>query len=283
MMNYATVSKILKSHLFKQILFYSLFCFVLWLFHLMVISIITFFHFLLNHNIRTVGDWISDRGWQIIILSKVLIFYLATLFINLKLSKNLSWSSLTRDHFQNIRSKLHVSLMFLVLGAMITGGMGSNSSFIFSLFRTLLIMLGIFIFFTVDYMVIYILDHLYPLRRRSYKILKTFIFPVLFYLFSSMTFKYEQNISANLFCFFLLLMYLGEWRRKNWTYPLLGLFVFIIPSYVLFGADPVWGVLHSPFVITGLTSFKYTLALVGVSIGYLEYDRQKKVEYIYRD
>lgn len=282
-MNKETISKIFYNPLFKQVLFYAIFCFVLWFFHLMIISIITFFHFLLNHNIRTVGDWISDRGWQIIILSKVLIFYLATLFINLRLSKNLSWSSLTRDHYQDIRSKLNVSLMFLVLGAMITGGLDTNSGFIFSLFRTLLVMLGIFLFFTVDYMIIYILDHLYPLKQKSQKILKTFIFPTLFYLFSSMTFKYEQNISANLFCFFLLLMYLGEWRRKNWTYPLLALFVFIIPAYVLFGADPVWGVLYSPFIIKGLTSFKYMFALVAVSIGYLEYDRQKKVEYIYRD
>lgn len=278
---------ILKKHfngpLGKQLMFYGIYCSSLWLLHLALISIIAFFHFLLDHNIRTLGDWISDRGWALIIISKLLIFYLATLFINLKLSKLISWDVLLRNNYQALRSKFIVIFIFLILALMFAGNISINLGFLFSLIRSFFIVVGVFIFFGTDYLINFVLDHLYPIENKAYKWIKLIVFPTMFYFFTSMTFRYEMTVSMNIFSFYFLLTYLGEWKRKNWSYPLIVLLGFILPCYLIFGADPVWGTIYSPFISSYIKSFWFSFSLVVMCVMYLEYDAIKKPEYIYRD
>ena len=85
---YNLTREFFQSNLGKQILFYCFFYGVLWGVHLILISLVSFFHLLLEHNIRTIGDWIGDRGWGLIILSKMSVFYLAMLFVNLKTKRS---------------------------------------------------------------------------------------------------------------------------------------------------------------------------------------------------
>ena len=98
-MDLTRIKNFFSSNLGKQIVFYALFSMTLWGLHLIIISLVSFFHFILGHNIRTIGYWIADRGWQIIIITKLSLFYLATLFINIKLSKAYS----IRAFFKNNR------------------------------------------------------------------------------------------------------------------------------------------------------------------------------------
>lgn len=272
-----------KSNLGKQILIYFLFYGFLWGFHLILISLISFFHLLLDHNIRTIGDWIGDRGWTLIIISKVIVFYLAMLFVNLKTKKFFSVKSYFRNSVQSPRVEVFVAILFLLIGLMGIGEMGLNSTMIVEIDRVLLSIIGTFVFFAVDYTFLVILDVFYPIRDESLRHRRLIILALLFYFFSAATFVYEQTISLKLFSFFLLLLYTGEWRRKNWTLPAIFLCAFIIPSYSLLGLDPVWGEAYSPIIANKKISTFSLFILIGFAVGYLQYTLKKKPEYIYRD
>ena len=272
-----------KSNIGKQVVIYFLFYALLWGFHLILISLISFFHLLLDHNIRTIGDWIGDRGWTLIIISKVIVFYLVMLFVNLKTKKLYSVKSYFRNSIQTPRLEVFVAILFLLIGLLGLGEMTFNSTMIVEVYRLVLSIVGTLIFFAVDYVLLVILDVFYPIRDESQRLQRIFILPLLFYIFSAATFVYEQTISFKLYAFFLLLLYTGEWRRKNWTLPALFLVAFIVPCYSLMGLDPVWGEAYAPIIATKKIGTTSLFILIGFALAYLQYTLKKKPEYIYRD
>jgi hypothetical protein len=272
-----------KSNMGKQILFYFVFYGFLWGFHLILISLISFFHLLLDHNIRTIGDWIVDRGWTLVIISKVVVFYLAMLFVSLKTRKFFSLKNYLRNSIQSPRIEVFVAILFLLIGLLGIGEMGHNSTMIIEIDRIVLSIVGTCVFYSVDYILLVILDVFYPVREESMRLKRIFLIPLFFYLFSAATFVYEQTISIKLYAFFFLLLYSGEWRRKNWTLPAFFLLAFIIPVNSLLGLDPVWGEVYSPVIATKKISTFSMFILIGFAIGYLQYTLKKKPEYIYRD
>lgn len=272
-----------QSNLGKQVLGYALFYAVLWALHLIMISLVSFFHLLLDHNIRTIGDWISDRGWTLIIISKLLVLYLGMQFINLKTNKISSIRSFFRNSIQTPRLEMFTALLFLLIGLCGLGQVGANSKMIFEFNRLFLSALGTFILFAVDYLLMIILDIFYPIREDAERRQRLFLFPLLFYFFTGATFIYELTISFKLYSLFLLLMYVSEWRRKNWTLPLLFLLAFIIPAYTLIGLDPAWADVYSLFSAEKKISSFTFLILIAFALGYLQFQLKKKPEYIYRD
>jgi hypothetical protein len=277
------VIEFFDSPIGSQIKYYTLFCFVLWSLHLILISLISYFHLLLNHNIRTIGDWIGDRGWALIIISKVLIFYLALQFIRLKSKKINLVRSYFRNSIQLPRKEVIVSLFFLIIGLMGLGRVTLNHTLIFEIDRMLLSVVGTFVFFSVDYALLIVLEIFFPLESALDKKRKLFLFPLLFYYFTYATFIYEQTVSFRLYAFFFLLLYLGEWRRRNWTLPLLFLLAFIIPCYAFFGLDPVWSSSYTFFSATNVISSFSIFILIGFAVAYLQRTQTNKPEYIYRD
>ena len=281
--NYNKILEFLQSNLGKQMIFYCAFYAVLWGFHLILISLISFFHLLLEHNIRTIGDWIGDRGWGLIILSKVSVFYLAMLFVNLKTKKIFSLKSYFRNSIQTPRIEVFVTLLFLIIDLLGLGEIKFNRTMIVEIDRLLLSIIGSFVFFAVDYVLLVILDVFYPVREESLRLKRMLILPLLFYFFTAATFVYEQTITLKLYAFFILLVYSGEWRRKNWTLPAVFLVAFIVPSFSLLGLDPVWGEIYSPMAASKKISTASVFILILFAIGYLQYTLKKKPEYIYRD
>ncbi|MGZ3787626.1 MAG: hypothetical protein ACXVLQ_03845 [Bacteriovorax sp.] len=271
------------SPLGSQIKYYALFYFVLWSVHLVLISLISYFHLLLGHNIRTIGDWIGDRGWVLIIISKILIFYLALQFIRLKSKKINSIKSYFRNCIQIPRKEVIVALVFLILGLMGLGKANFNRTLIFELPRMAFSTVGTFIFFSVDYALLIILEIFFPLHSVEDRKRKLFLFPLLFYYFTYATFIYEQLVSFKLYAFFFLLLYLGEWRRRNWTLPLLFLLAFLVPCYSLFGLDPVWSSNYTLLILEKNISSISFFILIGFAVYYLHRTQRKKPEYIYRE
>ncbi len=280
---YEETLRFFRSPLGRQMAIYFFFYAFLWGFHLILISLVSYFHLLLNHNIRTIGDWISDRGWTLIIISKMVVFYLTMLFVNLKTKKIFSLKSYFRNSTQTPRLEIFVALFFLLIGLMGIGEMRINRTMIVEIERLVLSIAGTFIFFAVDYVLLVILDVFYPVREERARLKRIFLFPLLFYFFTAATFVYEQTITFKLYPLFFLLMYSGEWRRKNWTLPALFLIAFIIPAFSLMSLDPVWGEMYSPFSPGRKVGWISFLILVSFAIGYLQYTLKNKPEYIYRD
>ncbi len=277
------VLKFFDSPLGSQIKYYSLFYFVLWMVHLVLISLISYFHLLLNHNIRTIGDWIGDRGWFLIIISKAMIFYLALQFIRLKSKKINLVRSYFRNSIQLPRKEVIVALIFLIIGLMGLGKMGVNHTLLFEIPRMVLSAVGTFVFFAVDYSLLIILEIFFPLHTKAESNKKLFLFPLIFYYFTYATFIYEQSVSLKLYAYFFLLLYLGEWRRRNWTLPMLFLLAFLVPSYTLLGLDPVWNSNYTILSMEKSISSFSIFVLIGFAVYYLHHTQKNNPEYIYRD
>ena len=267
----------------NQVKFYSLFYLCLWSFHLVIISLISFFHLLLGHNIRTIGDWIGDRGWLLIIFAKVSIFYLALQFIRLKSKKLNLLKSYLQNSIQLPRREIFVVVAFMLTGLAGIGKIGFNHSYIFELHRILYSIVGTFVIFSVDYALIVVFEIFFPVETDQQKRLKLFVFPLLFYLFTYITFIYEQNVSFRLYAYFFLVLYLGEWRRRNWTLPLLFLVAFLVPIHSFMGLDPVWGANYTFFSAQRPVGTFSLFILVGIAVGYLYFIQKKYPEYIYRE
>ncbi len=272
-----------ESPLGRQIKYYAFFYLVLWGAHLILISLVSFFHLLLNHNIRTIGDWIGDRGWALIIISKLLIFYLSLQFVRLKSKKISSLRSYFRNSIQFPRKEIFVILFFLLIALIGVGRIAFNHIMIFEVERILFSIFGTLVFFSVDYILLIILEIFFPIQDSKQKAQKLALFPLLFYLFTYSTFIYEQSVSVKLYPFFFLLIYVGEWRRRNWTLPLLFLLIFLVPSYSLMGLDPVWSSSYSFFVMERPVSNLSLFTMVAIAIFYLERTIRNYPEYIYRD
>lgn len=265
-----------------QIKYYTLFYLITWGAHLILISLISYFHLLLNHNIQTIGDWIGDRGWFLIIISKIFIFYLFLQFIRLKSKKIKLLQEYLRNGIEWPRREIVVVIFFLLIALMALGKLVLNRTLIFEIDRIVLSTLGTFIFFGVDYILLIILEIFFPLESSEDKKRKNFIFPLFFYYFTYATFIYEQTVSFKLYAFFFLLLYVGEWKKRNWTLPALFLVTFLIPSYALFGLDPVWGSTYTLFKMEkGASSFEVFL-LIGFAILYLEKTNRDNSKHISR-
>ena len=280
---YDSLVTFFASALGKQALYYFYFYVVVWLVHLILISLVSYFHLLLNHSISTIGDWIVDRGWILIIISKVIVSLLGYQFVRLKSDSLLLFKKYFRNAIQWPRQEMYVCLLFLLIGIISLGRVDWNSSLIFELDRIGLSIIGTFLFFALDFVLLVVLRLLFPLKEESDKNHKIFLFSFLFYLFTFVTFQYEQIISLKLFAYFYLLLYAGEWRRPNWTLPCMFLVLFIIPAFSLIGLDPVWGHSFTLFITLQQISTVSLFILIFFAIGYLHYHLKNKTEYIFRE
>lgn len=279
---YNEFSAFLASPLGKQVAFYFYFYIVIWLIHLVMISLVSYFHLLLNHNISTIGDWIVDRGWTLIIISKLIVFILVYQFVRLKADYLVLLKKYFKNAIQWPRQEMYVCLMFLLIGIMSLGKVGWNSSLIFELDRIALSSVGTFLFFAFDYVFLVILNLFFPVGDEG-KTKKIILFSFLFYFFSFITFQYEQIISMKLLAYFFLLLYVGLWRRPNWSLPLMFLVLFIVPAFSLLGLDPVWGHSFTFFKMLRNISTISIFILVFFATAYLDYRLKHKTEYIFRE
>ncbi len=271
------------TNLGSQVSNYLLFYAIVWGFHLLLISVVTFFHLILGHNIGTIADWIVDRGWIQISVTKILIFMLAIQFMRLRNKKYAHIRGMLRNSFAIPRHEAFVAVLFLLLAFIGIGDVYYNQAYIFEPVRILTATIGTFVFFGIDLILILILDVFHPLKKHRDINKKIFLFSLLFYMVTRATFIYEQTISFKLFPYFCLILYCAYWRRRNWTLPILMIGTFFIPTFVFFGLDPVWGETFTPFKMRHDLSTTSILVMFAIVIYYFEYRKKKNPEYIYRD
>lgn len=280
---FQNLNNFFKTNLGNQVLKYFYFYSLTWLVHLIIISIITYFHLILNHNIGTIADWIVDRGWILIIVTKMIIFSIAVQFMKLKSSKFSLVKGMLRNAVSWPHQETFITLLFLLLGLVSAGEAGLNDAYIFDLSRAFYTIVGTLIFFGIDLIYILILDVFHPLKSVNDKKFKLVLFPFLFYFFTRITFIYEQVISFKFYSYFFIILYLAYWRRRNWTLPLFIIVLFFIPSFLFLGIDPVWNESFSLFKLhRPLNSFSMLILFIFPAL-YLEYRKKKNPEYIYRD
>lgn len=142
------------SHKETKIILYYMFYATLYCFnHLVLTSVFSFFHFLLDHDLSTINNWLSFNGWEIISFSKIFSVIFVVKFLQFKSYRKIYFWSLLRTHTQGPSKKIFVIVFFIlaILYALIEqygGGVQSEiliENLLFSSF------LGSSLFFFTDF------------------------------------------------------------------------------------------------------------------------------------
>lgn len=243
---------------------------VLNLIHYMIlISMAAFFHFLLDHQLADIEDWIFDKSWEILGVCRALSAYLIFKFLSIRLEE--------REPFRKILSRFQgrpamevfVSIIFLLMAFCILGkpqGVMGNPT---GLWKTIASYLGSSTMILSDCSVILMLNLIYPLKGKQWPfmvvlsaLLSTLVIAILFqphandifFLFFSMLMAY------------LLLRYDG---RLGYVHSLLFCLLFFSPMVSLFGLDPLWKETYSFLPMENPIEGMSLAILGGVVLAYL--------------
>ena len=259
------------------------FQFVIWLVHLLIISLISFFHLILDHSIGTIAEWINERGWQLILLTKFIVLFIFFQFFSLRFQVLKKLKIYYHNGIQLPRMDYLVVCCFFLIGFLSLGNPVLNSAMIFQVFNILLSYVGLVLFFLSDFLFLVVLNSHFPLRKEQ-KTVGHILFAIIFYLGTLATFQYEFIAVNYLFLFlFWFLLYLSEWRRKNWTMPLSFLMLVFAPITSFFGFDPVWQNQFSFFKLTHKVNYSEIIVIILISALFLYHRQNKEPEYIYRE
>lgn len=161
-MIFQSIGQIFPNKELKIIASYTLFAILYCLIHLILTSVFSFFHFLLDHDLATVNNWLSLNSWEIISFSKLsAVLVMVKLFQFNSYGDNYFWASIG-EYFKSPSKKIFVIIFFVlaILYALIEqfgGGIRSNS-----LFENLMLssFLGSFVFYAADFVfLIYLFNY----------------------------------------------------------------------------------------------------------------------------
>jgi len=215
-----------------------------------IVSLITFFHFLLDHPIETIESWIFDSGWGLIIASKLIALFVVMKFFILNKNERPTFKQLVTDHFIFPKNEIFpiliviITLFFVMERPQYIQGnkieLSKNiSSFIYGL-----------IFYFTDLFFLAQIGLNTNLKRGQ-----SFLYPLIFVVTSKLSFLLVtatgdkgQVTTLITYLNMMLLMFLGSLNRENkfsFSAPLIFLFIYICPLISLFGLDHVWGDSHA--------------------------------------
>jgi hypothetical protein len=226
------LKKVLPNNIYSYVLFY----FSAWIVHIILISMVAFFHFRLDHKLIVIENWIYDFAWQLILVSKLFTYALFNKYVYGDSIRSI----LTSLTDKNLR--FNSNAMFLVVmlfGFLLWFTTPKNlNNFLMSELRLGGHFLSMLCIFIIDY---------FMLRKVSEQYMYPKVRLVLNFLTSTITFAYYYAVfpaSSDSFAF-LFLMIFGLYQffffygQSIITYLtfLMGLF---IPLCVFVGFDPIW-------------------------------------------
>ena len=91
------IAKFSKYNFFRHVVYYLGFHVGVWIIQLCLISLAAFFHFLLDHDLGTIENWVFDLGWQIVIFCKVSAFFIIRSFLNITKDPVTSFKNFVQD------------------------------------------------------------------------------------------------------------------------------------------------------------------------------------------
>ena len=166
----------------KLFAIYGGYCALVLFIHLMLTSVFSFFHFLLDHEMTTIENWLSLNGWEIIGFAKLISFVVMTKLIQVNSYTDSSFRSEVRE-MEKIPSKKAIAsiffllVMFYSLLVQFGGGIQTNQildELFFSSF------LGSIIFYGLDVLLIMVVVNYFKLKLKHP--LQVFALCLLFFL-----------------------------------------------------------------------------------------------------
>lgn len=245
------LSKSLKSSLGLYCIYYILINLV----HFSLISVFSFFHFLLNHELGIIEDWLVKNSWEILFLGKMVSFSILFFYIRLNSTEEKSLRGIFKEkwNFKSLSFSAFILLSFYALIEQFGGGVNRNN-----VKENLLLVsyLGSGLFFFLDFLLLYY--HSGKEKIQDMKILTvTTLGLVIIFKLGTILILPESN--AYLVIYFLHLISLSLfWLRKHFHFIVVYCFIIIAPMSAFWGVDLVWDNAYSLYL------YKNNLPEIGV-------------------
>lgn len=237
------LSQIFLSSSSRKILtYYAGYCCLFLFSYLSLVSTISFFHFLLDHEMSVIESWLNRNAWEVLILAKVIssTIVLKSLKVNNYLLKD-SWDLVRSGKFLPERRALVLVLFlltfFLALVAQFQGSLEHNPSAKFAAVSYL----GSILFFIIDVFVIYSALANFPVQRKRQIALLGVALPAFFLVTTNIALPYLDQRSLFLFLNFFALITLVAGNKNNLANLVLYSVLITGPLSAVFGVDLVWG------------------------------------------
>ncbi|TDJ06851.1 MAG: hypothetical protein E2O68_04305 [Deltaproteobacteria bacterium] len=235
----------MKNSLLRDLSYYVFYNLVTLVSITIIVSLITFFHFLLDHSIEAIESWISDNGWGLITASKLIALFIVMKFHVLNKNDKPTFKKLTLDHFIFPKKEFYpillafIGLFFVLESVNFVVGEFELDNVIKSFFYA-------FLFYFSD---LFLLAQISSNGKTSR--LKNFLYPLIFVIIAKTSFLLitvsDEKGQLTLLITYLnmvLLMFISGLNRENkfsLLAPLIFLIFYICPIISIFGLDPVWG------------------------------------------
>lgn len=270
MATWKPLRRLYYSSIFKNSVYYFTYWLLILVIHHIFISTAAFFHFQLGHRIGTIEEWIFDKGWQIILLSKTLSCWLILKFISIKSDERNPLRNIFTKGFRLPDREIFVFSLFFLLISIIIGVPKRGDLLNLLLVKPIISYMGVLLFFLLDIFVYNSLKSIHPFSKVE-RGLSYLGFPFIFFIFSKLILLYGLDISFKLYLIALVSFFLSDWRGINWTTPAFFLMTCIAPLAAIFGQDPVWKGSFTPLVFsTPLDSINLSV-IVAIALSYFFY------------
>jgi len=243
----------------RPLIFYSLFQIAIALIYLIMMSVISFFHFLLDHKFQLIESWSVRNAWEIIGITKLMAFALMVKIVDVRFP--------TESHLKNIFLKywrlpdwsiitfiIFTAVYFYFAGSFILNNSSSNFTFFISSF------IGAFVFYGTDFFLIYTIEQAFPENRGSHRLLNFILFTFLFYLSTKILMPFHKNLSPLIFFNYITVYFIFEIFKEKWVNPLMYILLFACPMGIIWGFDPVWGQDYS--ILRAESRLEYSVILI---------------------
>lgn len=232
----------------KIIVYYIAYTLLFLLFYLALASTISFFHFLLDHDLGVIEAWLNRNGWEVVILAKAgaAAAALKALKLNNYLLKDTAELLRTsefvpRRHVVAVCAFLPV--FFTALARQFEPGLLPNPDSEFASVSYF----GSALFYLTDLFVLYSAAANFSVEKKRQALLLGLALPLIFFLSSSAALPFLERQGFFLVAHFagMLLFVLKD--KNNLGNLLLYVFLVAAPMASVFGADPLWGDSRSLF------------------------------------
>jgi len=240
------VTSLLSKFLFssqarKVIIYYSLYCVLFLLFYLALVSTISFFHFLLDHEMGIIENWLNRNTWETLIVSKLLSGLCTVKSLMLNNYHYLSFNDFLKKHMKSPDLKVYVIVLFIVIFLYaLLNQFGSEliskeAEFSFSITSYI----GSVLFYLIDIFVLfYALAHAQLSRKQIIKM--AVLIPILFYITTKVALPYVEKYTLFIFLHIITMCILMFRDKSNFSNIVLYCLSVIGPLSIFLGIDLVW-------------------------------------------
>jgi len=262
-----------KTSLLRSTLLFLAYFFICGIVHIIIVSIIAFFHFNLKHDLGIIEEWIFYQGWEIILITKFIAAFLLLKLINPGLKEQRSSRKFFLSRITQPKGELMVIIFVIFFCLFFFGKPLFSEHYNFLFLKTFFSYIGVISFFFIDLFVLETIDGDGSPSQKSI-LVKAFVFSSIFWFSGKLIYTYSAYFNFLVFFNFFICYILAQYGGKNFTNSIIYLILFVGPISTLFGMDLVWKDQYSLFVMSAEIFPYYYIILASLIMLYLSYKKR---------